>query len=97
MMPSVRERSFEGSGVGDGSVFGAVLVGEPGVFGADGGIVKTSRDGMCGSDLAVFVLQNVGVGAVEDSGPRARKTLMRGETRGVFAKTVAAAAGFNAN
>ena len=79
-------RGFERGGVGDGGVFGAAFVGEPGVLGADGGIVEAGGDGMRGGDLAVFVLQNVGVGALQDAGARAGEALMRGEARGVFAE-----------
>ena len=52
---------------------------------------------MRGGDLAVFVLQDVGVGALQNAGARAGEALMGGETRGVFAKLVAAAAGFDAD
>src|SRR5260370_34834549 len=52
---------------------------------------------MSGGDLAVLVLQNVSVGAVEDAGPSADKTLCGGEARGVLAELAAAATGFNAN
>jgi len=58
MMPSVRERrraGIERRLIGDGGIFGAVLVGEPGVLGADGGIIEASGDGMRCGDLAVLV------------------------------------------
>ena len=34
-------RGVESSGVAHGGIFGAALIGEPGVLGADGGIVET--------------------------------------------------------
>ena len=52
--------------IGDGGVFGAMLIGEPGVFGADGGIIEAGGNGMRRGDLAVFVLQDVGVGALQE-------------------------------
>src|SRR5260370_29829203 len=52
---------------------------------------------MSGGDLAVLVLQNVSVGAVEGAGPSADKTLCGGEAGGVLAELAAAATGFNAN
>src|SRR5580704_15966827 len=52
---------------------------------------------MRGGDLAVFGLQNVSVGSLEDAGARTREALMRGEARGMFAKLAAAATGFNAD
>src|SRR5882762_10214371 len=48
-------------------------------------------------DLAVFVLQNVGIGALENTGARAGEALMRGEARGVFAELAAASAGVDAD
>src|SRR5256885_1027643 len=52
---------------------------------------------MCGGDLAVAILQDVGVSALQHSGPRARVTLRSAEARGVFAEFVAAATGFDAD
>src|SRR5690348_997670 len=74
-----------------------MLVGEPGVLGANGRIVEARGNGMRRGDLAVLVLQNVGVGTLEDARARAHKTLVRGEARGVLAKLSAAAAGLDAN
>src|SRR6266478_4853539 len=74
-----------------------MLVGEPGVLGADGGIVEAGGDGVCGGDLAVAILQDVGVGALQHAGARAGITLRGGETRGVFAEFTPAAAGFDAD
>ncbi len=61
------EEGVEGIGVGGVGVFRAVLVTEPGVFGADGGVVESSRDGVGELDLAVIVLEEVGAGALEDA------------------------------
>ena len=85
----------ERSGVGDGGIFGAALVGEPCVFGADGGIIETSGDGVRGGDLAVFGLQDVRVSTLQDAGARTGEALRRGEAGGVFAEIVAVAAGFD--
>ena len=71
MMPSVRARSraaARAAVVGDSGVFGAALVGEPGVLGTDGGIVEPGGDGVRRSDLAVGVLQDVGVRALKNAG-----------------------------
>ena len=91
MMPSVRARSARGveSGfIGDGRVFGAMLVGEPGVLGADGGIVESRGNGMRRGDLAVVVLQDVSVRALQHAGARAGESLMRSQARGMFAESV---------
>src|SRR2546430_948531 len=90
-------RSVECGSVGYGGIFGAALVGEPGVLGTDGGVIETSGNGMRCCDLAVFGLQDVGVRALEDAGTRAGEALRSGEARGVFAESVATAAGFDAN
>ncbi len=52
---------------------------------------------MRGGDLAVAILQDVGVGALQHAGTRASVTLRGGEARGVFAEFIAAAAGFDAH
>ncbi len=52
---------------------------------------------MRGGDLAVAILQDVGVSALQHAGARARITLRGGEARGVFAEFGAAAASFDAN
>ena len=73
-MPSVRReqaRGIKSRGIGDGGIFGAAFVGEPGVFGTDRGIVEARGNGMRGGDLAVFVLQHVGVRALQNAGTRA--------------------------
>jgi len=49
-------RGVEGGGVRDGGIFSAALIGEPGVLGADGGIVEAGGNGVRGSDLSVFGL-----------------------------------------
>ena len=93
------EQAGGGNGivVGDGGIFGAAFVGEPRVLGTDRGVVETGGNGMRGGDLAVFVLQNVSVGALEHPGARAGETLGSAEARGVFAQFFAAAAGFDAD
>ncbi len=48
-------------------------------------------------DLAVFGLQHVGVGALQNAGARSGEALRGGEACGVFAEFVAAAAGFDAD
>src|SRR5450756_2565144 len=47
---------LEGVGVGAGGVGGAAGVVEHGVFGADGGVVETGRDGVGEGDLAGVIL-----------------------------------------
>ena len=100
MMPSVRERSFAASSAAwivHRGIFGAMLVGEPGVLRADGRIVEAGGNGMRRGNLAVFILQDVGVGALKNAGARAGESLMRGEARRVFTQSIAAAAGFDAD
>src|SRR6266550_5474880 len=48
-------------------------------------------------DLAVFILQNVSVSALENTGARAGKTLMGAEASRVFAEFTATATGFDAD
>src|SRR5260370_29428424 len=57
---SEQTRGVERSGVGDGGVFGAALVGEPGVLGANGRIIEPRGNGMRRGNLAVFILKDVG-------------------------------------
>src|SRR6266481_6131557 len=85
------------SGVKDGGIFSAALVGKPGMLGADGGIIEPRGNGMRRGNLAVFILKDVGIGALEDAGARAGESLRGRETRGVFAKSWAAATGFDAD
>ena len=79
-------RCLDGFFVGDGGVFGAAFVGEPGVLGADGGIIEAGGNGMGGCDLSIGILQQVGVCALQDAGARACETLPGGEARGMFAE-----------
>ena len=67
------------------------------MFGAYGWIVESGGNGMRGGDLAVFGLQNISVGALQNARTRSCETLRSSKTRGVFAEFVAAAAGFNAD
>src|SRR5260370_25949659 len=90
-------RCIQGSLIGDGEIFGAALVGEPGVLGADGGIVEPSGNRMRRGDLAVFVLQNVSVSPLQHARARSGKTLMRGQARGVFTEFTAAATSLDAD
>src|SRR6267142_9707 len=52
---------------------------------------------MRGGDLAIFVLQDVSVGALENAGACTGEALVCGEARGVFAELAAASTGFDAN
>src|SRR6266851_1961251 len=92
-----KARGIQSRLIGDGGIFGAALIGEPGVLGSDGGIVEACGNGMCRGDLPVVVLQDVGVRSLENAGTRSRKSLMRGEPSGVFAEFSAAAARFDAD
>src|SRR6266481_6439575 len=49
--------SIKRSGVRDGGIFGTALVGEPGMLGANGGIIESCGNGMRRGDLAVFILK----------------------------------------
>ena len=94
MMPSVRASSLAASSASASvarGVLGAAGVVQPGVLGADGGVVEAGGDGVRQRDLAVVVLQHVAVGAVQHAGQPA------GEARGVLAECSAAAAGFDAD
>src|SRR6266404_315695 len=78
-------------------IFGAMLIREPRMLRADGRIIKAGGNGMRGGDLAVFILQDVRVGALQNARTRARESLVSGEARGVFAEAIAAATAFDAN
>src|SRR6266404_7313031 len=52
---------------------------------------------MRGGNLAIAVLQDVGVCALQDAGARACVALLRAQARSVFAKFTPATAGFNAD
>src|SRR3984893_2528844 len=88
---------FQSVLIGSRRVFGAMLIGEPSVFRTDGRVIEAGRNGMSCGDLAVFVLQDVGVGSLQNAGARTGEALIGAEARSVFAESVAAAAGFDAN
>ena len=73
--------------VGDRGVLDAADVVQPGVLGPDARIIQPGRDRMGLGDLAVLVLQQVRVGALEGAGRAA------GERRGVTAGLDAVAGG----
>ena len=77
--------------VGRGSVFGAAGIVESRVFGADGGVVESGGDGVGEGDLAVVILQDVGVGALQNA------WCATTEARGVIAEVRTAATGFDAD
>ena len=67
----MRDRVVEGRErlvVGDGDVLGAAGILEPGVLGADAGIIEAGRDRVRLDDLAVLVLQQIGAVAVQHAG-----------------------------
>jgi len=98
-MPGASEEfcCLECGGIRDGGIFGAALIGEPGMLGPDGGIIETRGNGVRRGDLAVFILKDVGIGALKDAGARAGKSLRGSEARSVFAESGAAATGFDAD
>ena len=57
----------------DGGVFDAFHVFQPGMFGADAGVIETRADRVAFGDLAVIVLQQVGLVAVEHAGEPAKQ------------------------
>src|SRR4029077_1725120 len=59
-------RGIESGLIGDGGIFGEVLVGEPGMLGPDGGIVEPGGNRMSSRDLAVFILQDVSVSSLKN-------------------------------
>src|SRR3954463_1446978 len=64
----------EGFVVGGVGVVDAVFVFEPGVFRSNGGVVQAGRDAVGELDLAVFVLEDVGTGALQDAEGTALKS-----------------------
>src|SRR5205814_10014164 len=76
---------------------GGALIGEPGVCGPYGRIVEPCGNRMRFGDLAVFVLQNVGVRPLQHTGPSATETLVRSQPRRVLTECGATAAGFDTN
>ena len=65
--PAQAVEGVEGLFVGDGAVLGQALVVEVGVLGADAGVVEAGGDRVADGDLAVVVLQQVRLVAVEDT------------------------------
>jgi len=76
--------------VGGVGVLNAVRVAQPGVLGADGGVVQTGGDAVGKLDLPILVLQNKRARALQHAQSAAL------EPRGVFAVDNALAAGLNA-
>ena len=72
-------------------IFSAANVVQISVLGADARIIKAGRDGIYGRDLAVFILQELGLHAVEN----AQATVS--DSSGVFGIIHAEAGRFNAN
>src|ERR1700741_4229609 len=58
-------------------IFGAMLVGKPGVLRTNGRIIEARGNRMRRRNLAVFILQNVGKCALENAGTRAGESFMR--------------------
>ncbi len=77
--------------VGRRDVFDPALLLQPGVLGADAGIVEASRDRMRLGDLAFLVLQQIGAVAVQHAGAAA------GQRRGMLAGLDALAARLDAD
>src|SRR5712692_8906674 len=90
-------RGVERCGIGHRAVFSTALLGEPGVLWTDSGIVKTRGNGVRRGDLAIFGLQNVRVGALQNAGARSKESLCGGEARGVLAELTTTAAGFDSH
>src|SRR5580693_8239245 len=61
------------------------------MLGANGGVVEACRDGMRSRDLSILILQNVGIGALQDS------RLAAAKTRCMLAQFGAAAASLDAD
>src|SRR5947209_13798431 len=70
-------------------VFGAAAMLEPGMLGADAGIIEPGRDRMRGGDLSGAILKHVRKCSLQHSGLAAL------EAGSVLAERGAAAAGFN--
>src|SRR5258708_33102291 len=60
-------------------IFGAMLIREPRMLRADRRIIKAGGNGMRGGNLAVFILQDVREGALQNAKTRARESLMLAE------------------
>ena len=65
---------IESGCVGMGKVLGPAGVVKGCMLGSDGGVIEAGRDGMRERDLAVFILQNVGEGSLQDSWSAALET-----------------------
>src|ERR1019366_417812 len=83
-------RRVERFAVATGDVLGAAAIAQIRVLGPDHGIVEAGGDGMGKSDLAVFVLQPVTVGALQHARSAAAIA------RRMLTERIAAAAGFHA-
>ncbi|MBA7587028.1 hypothetical protein ES708_29038 [subsurface metagenome] len=60
-------KAFKGFLVGHRHILGAATVLEIAVLGTDTGVIQTRRDAVRLPDLAVLVLKDVGLGAVENA------------------------------
>src|SRR5579863_582556 len=73
------------------SVFGAVTVMQPGVLGADGGVIQTGRNRVRQRNLAIGILKHIAMCPMQHAGRAAR------ESRGVFAQPAAAPSGLDSD
>ena len=92
MIPSARQQSWKASSASwsvAAGVFDAADFVQPGMFGADAGVVQPGADAVRLGDLAVIVLQQVGAVAVQHAGSAA------GEAGGVLVGIEAAAGGLD--
>ena len=69
LRPGQRTERGQGARIGTGGVGGAATLLEPGVLGADAGIVESRRNRMALADLPLVVLERDAEGAVENAGP----------------------------
>ena len=72
-------------------IFSAARVFQPGVFGADAGIIQPGADAVGFNNLPVVILQHVGAVAVQHAGAAAL------QTGGVLAAVQSAPGGFHAD
>src|SRR5947207_15734728 len=82
---------IERFGIRCGNILGALEISKPRMFGTDRWIVESRRDGVRSGDLPSFVLQNVGVGALQNPGETTTKSSR------MVAELLAASAGLHAD
>src|ERR1700722_11490019 len=86
--PSESNDRFEHMGIVRRDILGATTIVQRRMFWADGGVIQTGGHRMSQRHLPIFILQNIGICALQNAGNSALKA------RGVIAERLAPSTGF---